>query len=231
VALKFEEHQNDDVYAALDVADGGGDRNALALRKGVVLRVVDQWGERDTGVTTRRAIDGVDSYGAPRRRVHLQYDCVGVGAGVKAESNRLDDDGLMPKTVEFIAWNAGAGVLDPERRVIDGDSESPMNKDFYQNLKAQGWWQLRRRFENTHRAVTEGIEFPHDELISIPSDLPLLRTLQKELSQPTMSKGTRMRLVIDKAPEGARSPNIADAVVMCYWPVDSAAFYNSMEWV
>jgi hypothetical protein len=42
-------------------------------------------------------------------------------------------------------------------------------------------------------------------VISIPSDLPLLRTLQKELSQPTASKGTRMRLVIDKLPEGTRS--------------------------
>ena len=62
VALKFEEHENDDVYAGLDVADGGGDRNALALRKGVVLRAVDQWGERDTGVTARRAIDGVSGH-------------------------------------------------------------------------------------------------------------------------------------------------------------------------
>jgi len=139
--------------------------------------------------------------------------------GKKAESNRLDDDGLMPKTVEFIAWNAGAGVLDPERRVIDGDSESPMNKDFYTNLKAQAWWQLRRRFEKTHRCVSDmtgQTRYDQDELISIPSDLPLLRTLQKELSQPTASKGTRMRLVIDKQPEGTRSPNLADAVVMAY---------------
>ena len=139
----------------------------------------------------------------------------------------------MPKGVELIAWNAGAGVLDPDRRVIDGDSESPLNKDFYTNLKAQAWWQLRQRFEKTHRAVTEenGKKlFSQDELISIPSNLPLLRTLQKELSQPTASKGTRMRLVIDKQPEGPRSPNLADAVVMAYWPV-SDGVYDSMEWV
>ena len=35
---------------------------------------------------------------------------------------------------------------------------------------------MRRRFEKTHRAVTEGIKFDQDELISLPSDLPLLRT-------------------------------------------------------
>lgn len=29
-----------------------------------------------------------------------------------------------------------------------------------------------------------------------------------------------MRLVIDKQPESTRSPNLADAAVMCCWPVD-----------
>jgi phage terminase large subunit len=101
----------------------------------------------------------------------------------------------------------------------------------YTNLKAQAWWELRRRFERTHRAVTEGIKYDQDALISIPSDLPLLRTLQKELSQPTASKGTRMRLVIDKQPEGTRSPNLADAVVMAYWPVVNTLYDASMEWV
>ena len=79
--------------------------------------------------------------------------------------------------------------------------------------------------------MTQGVKFDQDELISTPSDLPLLRTLQKELSQPTASKGTRMRLVIDKAPEGTRSPNLADAVVMAYWPVVNSLYDSSMEWV
>jgi hypothetical protein len=35
--------------AGLDVADGGGDLNALAVRKGPVLKTCDEWGERDTG--------------------------------------------------------------------------------------------------------------------------------------------------------------------------------------
>ena len=230
IKLRFAEHPRDDCYAGLDVADGGGDRNALAIREGVILRTVEQWGERDTGVTTRKAIDGVRSYGHRGRRVSVQYDSVGVGSGVKAESNRLNDDGLMPQYVDFISWNAGAAVLDPDKHIDPDDYETPLNKDFYQNLKAQGWWQLRRRFEKTHRAVKEGIEFPHDELISIPSDLPLLRTLQKELSQPTISRGTRMRLVIDKQPEGTRSPNLADAIVMAYWPVGDG-LYASMDWV
>jgi phage terminase large subunit len=229
IKLCFEEHDKDVRYAGLDVADGGGDRNALAQRKGVILQSIEEWGERDTGVTTRRALAGVEN--AKRAPVRVQYDSIGVGAGVKAEVNRLADDGLVPHYISFHSWDAGSGVLDPDAHVEESDKETPLNKDFYRNLKAQGWWQLRRRFEKTHRALTEGISFPQDELISIPSTLPSLRTLQKELSQPTAGKDTRMRLVIDKAPDGTRSPNIADAVMMCYWPADRSTYDSSMNWV
>jgi phage terminase large subunit len=229
IKLGFVEHDNDERFAGLDVADGGGDRNALALRKGVVLQSVEEWGERDTGLTARRAIVGVENAG--KKPVRVQYDSIGVGAGVKAETNRLVDDNLMPSYISFISWDAGAGVLDPDAHVEPDDSETPLNKEFYRNLKAQGWWQLRRRFEKTHRAIVEGIAFPQEELISLPSMLPNLRTLQKELSQPTAKKDTRMRLVIDKAPDGTRSPNEADAVMMCYWPIDKSTYDSSLSWV
>jgi hypothetical protein len=230
VALKWEEDANDPCWAGLDVADGGGDRNALAVRESTILRIIEQWGERDTGLTTRRALDYATPFARKKRRVRLQYDSVGVGAGVKAESNRLADDGHLPNHITFTSWNAGAQVLEPDARVIDTDDDSPLNKDFYGNLKAQAWWQLRLRFERTHRAVTEGVKYERDELISLPSDLPLLRTLQKELSQPTMGKNSRMRLIIDKQPEGTRSPNLADAVVMAYWPCDPA-YDSTFDWL
>lgn len=231
VKLGWEYTDNDPCYAGLDVADGGGDRNALAIREATTIRFIEQWGERDTGVTTRKALDGVTSYARKKRRVHLQYDSIGVGAGVKAEGNRLKDDAVFPKFVNLVSWNAGAAVLNPDDHVVKDDDESPINKDFYRNLKAQAWWQLRLRFERTHFAVTNGIKYDQMDLISLPSDLPLLRTLEKELSQPTVVKDTRMRLVIDKMPEGTRSPNLADAVVMMFWPVDEMAYDSTMEWV
>jgi phage terminase large subunit len=160
---------------ALDVADGGGDRNALAMRKGSVLKHVEEWGLRDTGLTARRAIAACEKVGA----IEINYDCIGVGSGVKAETNRLRDEGLMPRAVRFVPWDAGAGPFDPDENVVKGDRNSPLNKDFYQNLKAQAWWQLRRRFENTHRAVSEGLRLKPDDLISLSSELPLLRQLEK----------------------------------------------------
>jgi hypothetical protein len=202
--------------SALDVADGGGDTNAQANRKGIVLRFLDEWGARDTAQTARRAVSNVEGIGP----VELQYDCIGVGAGVKAEANNLADQNKLPKGVRLVPWNAGAGVQNPKGRVISGDRDSPFNEDFYSNLKAQGWWELRGRFYRIFRVITEGATYDPDTLISIDSGLPLLHKLVKELSQATASKGASMKLVVNKTPPGTKSPNLADAVVMDYWPID-----------
>jgi hypothetical protein len=110
-------------------------------------------------------------------------------------------------------------VLFAERRVIPGDKESPMNKDFYANLKAQAWWMLRRRFERTYYAVTQRAQYDAADLISIPKELITRFDLEKELSQATYATNSRGQLLIDKKPAGARSPNLADAMVMCFWPL------------
>jgi phage terminase large subunit len=201
--------------SALDVADGGGDRNAQVHRKGIVLRFADEWGAPDTSATTRRAVGNCSGLGA----VELQYDCIGVGSGVKGEANNLAAESALPKGLRFVPWNAGAGVQHPKARVVDGDKDSPVNEDVYANLKAQAWWELRLRFYRTFRAVRERAVYDPDTLISLDSKLPHLRQIEKELSQATASKGARMKLVVNKSPEGTKSPNLADAVVMAYWPI------------
>ena len=215
--------------AGLDVADGGGDRNALAQRRGVVLKKIKAWGQVDTGVTARRAIQMLER----PNETALMYDCIGVGAGIKAEFNRLraaeeaGEDLAMrfPSGLRVEPWNAGAAVLFPEKRIIRGDKASPLNKDHYLNLKAQAWWELRARFWRTYRAITEGIDYDTEDLISIDSSAfskEDLAQLIKELSQATSSLSPgRLKLMVDKTPEGTRSPNMADAVVMAYWPVMS----------
>jgi len=215
IALKIPE--TGPWVSALDVADGGGDTNAQAGRKGVILRFLEEWGARDTAQTARNAVANVEELGP----VQLQYDCIGVGSGVKAEANNLNDQGQMPKAVHLVPWNAGAAVQYPKGRVIEGDKDSPLNEDFYANLKAQAWWELRNRFYRTWRARIEGAKYDLETLISIDSTLPKLRQLEKELSQATASRGARLKLVVDKTPEGTKSPNLADAVVMAYWPIES----------
>jgi phage terminase large subunit len=220
--------------AALDVADPTegttGDLHALAIGKGSILHSIKDWGDGDTGEATRRAIGELEEWGATP--LELQYDSVGVGAGVKSEANRLAGekkaDGktpLLPKGLRFIPWSAGAAVLNPDERVIPGDKESPLNKDFYANLKAQAWWQLRLRFERTHKAIHNGETYDPAELISLPSTLAGLQKLRKELSQPTRGKTGALKMLVNKTPEGTRSPNMADAVVMAFWPLPPDSRY------
>jgi phage terminase large subunit len=218
--------------AALDVAgdsQGQGDRNAFTRRKGVVLNHASEWGDRDTTLTAQKA---AVLAGEVRQPIKVQYDCIGVGEGVKGETNRLVSRGEMPKGVKFVAWDAGSGALYPERRVVtldngNEDPESPLNKDFYGNLKAQGWWMLRRRAEKTHNYITKGIRYPVNELMSIDSTIPKLRQLEKEIAQPTSKpSGTRLRLIVDKTPEGSRSPNFGDSTMMNFWPVDDTFGYD-----
>lgn len=207
--------------AGFDPFDQGGDMHALAIAKGSIAHSAEEWGEGDVGQATRKVIDQLRG-----RTLALQYDCIGIGAGVKSEANRLAGDGLLPKGLSFVPWNGAAAVLDPDARVIPGDKESPLNKDFYANLKAQAWWQVRRRFERTHKAVTTGEAYDAADLISLPGGMPGLSTLRKQLSQPTRGRTGALKLLVNKTPEGTRSPNMADAFVMAFWPVPPPPTWN-----
>jgi hypothetical protein len=203
-----------DYLAALDVADEGLDRHALSQRKGIVLKAAEDWAQGDTGETTRRAVQLLI------KPCNIQYDCIGVGAGVKAESNRLKAEGLIDKKITFTPWNAASSVLFPEENLIKGDKESPKNEDHYSNLKAQAWSEVARKFYKTWQAVNNGVNYDQSELIAIDGKIPKLEQIVKELCQATSSLSTaKMKVVVDKSPNGTRSPNIADSIVMLYWPV------------
>lgn len=201
--------------AALDVADGGTDTNALAIRHGIVVMLSEDWGARDTAVTARKAVDMLTPY-CP---LEVQYDSIGVGSGVKAEVNSLGDQNKVPAGMTFVPWPASAAVQNPRGRVNPGDADSMFNADFFGNLKAQAWWELRLRFYRTWRWVVHGIACNPDEIISLPANLPNLAKLMKELAQPVFIKGASLKMIVDKTPEGTKSPNLADAVVMAFWPV------------
>jgi hypothetical protein len=229
--LKLGFHPTLPGLAALDVADndGVGDKNAFAARYGQVACFLDEWGQGDTGLTTRTAVGHCVDL-----QIHeLQYDKVGVGSGVKAEAARLDtmrrEDGTevyIPPEFVFVPWSGADKVRDPEGFMVPGDSESPRNGDFFENFKAQAWWHVARLFENTFRAVTDGAQFDESELISLPSNLPHLATLRKQLSQVTIARSGRLKVMINKMPAGTLSPNLADALVMCYYPQRSVASIN-----
>lgn len=215
----FAEAQSGAWMAGMDVADEGVDRNALALRQGIVTRHVEEWGERDPGESTRRMIGVLRMRNMAR--IKIQYDCIGIGASVRSEYNRLVDIGIItPGEYEMIPWHAGAAIVDPYGRVVPDDDQSALNRDFFQNMKAQAWWAMRTRFYKVWRMRNHGDVYQASELISLDSSMPLLMQLMKELAQPTRGQSSStLKMVINKRPEGTRSPNLADAMVQCYFPV------------
>ncbi|ATS92159.1 putative terminase large subunit [Sinorhizobium phage HMSP1-Susan] len=214
-------------FAALDPMDEGGDKHGYSRRKGVVLRDAQEWGEGDPGVAARRVMKLLRGY----RPITVMYDSIGIGAGVKSEINRQTEEGTLD--IAFVPWIASGKVLRPKERVIPKDKESPRNKDAFQNMKAQGWYALAQRFYKTFRAIQmHNAEedwrevYEYDELISISTEIPLPMRLQleKELSQAVAKQGAP-KFTVDKKPPGTRSPNIADSVVMNYFPVSNNNYH------
>lgn len=206
-----------------DVSDGGRDKDAYAIRKGIMLKDVSHYSSNDTGASTRKVAKICEALG----NISVQYDPVGVGSGVKSESRRLKSEGLLSQGTAFIPWNAGASPQDKDVPIETNEGVNPHGKDIptngetYANLKAQAWWRLRLRFEKTYQMSKGGRSYPDEELISISSDLPYLEQLIDELSQPTYILTANLKILVDKKPDGTHSPNLADAVCMCYNPLPS----------
>lgn len=206
---------------ALDVADEGMDKNAFAGATGILLEYVDEWSGKGSDImdTVRRAhticeLEGYDSY---------HYDADGLGAGVRGDARTIND--TSNHQIEALQFRGSGAVLNPDKEIptLHNDAEHGeqkivrTNKDYFKNRKAQGWWYLRLRFLATFRAVTTG-EMPDDPelLISLSSQLPLLERLKLELTQPTYLKDPTGKIVIDKAPDGSKSPNLADSVMILF---------------
>jgi len=211
-----------DKIAGQDVADEGGDKHALAIRHGIVLQYAEHWGEGDGGDAARKAITVCTEHQV--REVY--YDSIGVGAAFKTESNRLRDMGHVPDRMLIMPWNAAASPLDGTDNIIAGDFYTPTNEDFFVNLKIQSWWRLRARFEKTYKVITQGAYFPPEELISLPSTLENLHVIERELSQPVFKYNSTGKVLVDKKPDGAISPNLADAIVMCFNPAREVTIFD-----
>jgi hypothetical protein len=199
---------------ALDVADEGKDKNAFAGRHGFLLDYVKSWSGKGSDIfsTVERAIAICDERGY----TSFDYDADGLGAGVRGDARVINEQrgaaGKYPVRDE--PFRGSGAVHDPEGEMV----KERKNKDFFANAKAQAWWALRLRFQATYRAVIEKMAFDPDDLISIDPDLEELVPLTMELSQPTYTINTVGKVVVDKAPEGTMSPNLADSVMICYQP-------------
>lgn len=206
--------------AGLDIADEGKDKNAYCGRHGVLLEYIDLWSGKgsDTFATVEKAFTLSDILDYPE----VYYDADGVGALVRGDARVINS--RRSTEIVFNPYRGSGEVLDKENYPFASESDErnrergPTNEDFFKNFKAQAWWSLRRRFELTYRAVVQGRTVDTGNIISISSSISHLSALISELSQPVYKQDNAGKMLIDKLAEGARSPNLADSVVIAFAP-------------
>jgi len=219
-------------FTALDVADQGKDLNALASRKGVLLDFIEEWSGMGSDIfhTVSRTFALCKRLGFNS----VRYDADGLGAGCRGDAKQINKQYHTGEQILFQAFRGSGAVINPKQDPFGAGVDGPKgrkNEDYFTNYKAQCWWALRRRFQVTHRAVAEGVNCSESDIISISSKLcdsngkNLLTKLIAELSQPTYDVNSVGKILIEKAPDSTKSPNLADAVMMAFAPARAGGFF------
>jgi len=195
-----------------DIADEGADANALAFRHGSIVMDLQEWKIGTVGQSTVR----VWNY-AHQRDVKadvIAYDGIGVGSGAKSKFNELNDESVHIERV-MIGESAGDGIyLEAE----DPEEDDKKYSDVFMNMRARLWWELREKIKNTWEYVNHGATYSVEEMISLPQDDQLI----SELTAPKweLTENGKIKIESKKAMKkrGIDSPNLADALVMAYYP-------------
>lgn len=191
-------------HIGFDISDVGPDKSALALREGPVVLDALEFKEPEIN----DAVDRADIYAKAHSNVtKIIYDANGIGAGAKGDFNRIDERDYM--AVPFIGSKAAFG------KDYDFNSKST-NGEFFRNCKAQIWWHLRLRVQNTLRLI-KGIEVDPCKCFFISGTIPELtrEKLIMQLGQASYKKHDG-KLMVDKQPDDQPSPDMADAVAMAF---------------
>lgn len=219
-------------YAALDVADTGKDKNALCGAFGVIVEHLEDWSgaASDLYVTTERTFGICDL----KRYRKFRYDASGLGAGIRGDANKINRERRGTHSILVEPWVA-AEIVEPDKKIPGLDRTQ---REFFANGKAQGYYALRERFRLTFLAVEslkkmsakEALKkYPQENLISFDTtalDQKALARATVELSQPTAAPNGAGKWAVDKAPDGAPSPNWADCIMMRFAPTKRTGFMN-----
>lgn len=209
-AINLQLPANGPKIGGYDVADDGPNKNVMIGRQGPVAFKVEAWGQLNTTQSAHKSVD----VGRKMGLVTLHYDCIGVGAGVKGAYDSMESR----PSFRPVAVNVGDG---PTSAVWPDGKHS---QEKFVNLRAEGWWLLRTRFEKTFEHVSGEATHPLDELISIPNEPELIA----QLSQPKWFRTETGKIQIeskkDMQKRGIKSPDHADALMMAFLPDQTPVF-------
>jgi phage terminase large subunit len=190
-----------------DPADAGSDAKAIAIRHGSLITEAKSWTTGDITSAIPRAFDAAEQV----RATHIVFDADGLGAAVK-----VGLDQRVGSDMDITAYHGGASV-DYPAELYEGNRS---NKDTFKNKRAQYYWFLADRFRKTYDAVVNGVYCDPEQLISISSDIGEVRQIKAELSRVLRKRTNNSQIQLESKPDmakrGVKSPNLADAIVMCF---------------
>lgn len=211
--LKLDVDISGEKIIGYDPADAGEDTNAISYKYGNLVTDTMQWnGKEDELFKSSQMV-----YNESIKGYHVNYDSVGVGAGVGSNFKQIaSDTGIK---ITYSPFNAGASVVQPDREYKYGVK----NKDHFSNLKAQTWFNVADRMMDTYNAIQKGEHVDKSDILSISSECSNLEALITELSTPKKDYDGKGRIKVeskkDLAKRGIKSPNLADSFVMCFSPI------------
>lgn len=206
-----------------DVAEGTTDihdKNALALRRGPVVNHVEEWQideiyQSVQHINFQHKILGFDT---------LYFDAVAVGTAAKSEFDRINKDpNTPPLPYKVYPFKGGNRPYGPDVPYTGAGANLITNAMMFSNAKAQSWWNLRLRLENSMRLL-KGLKIDRkDYYLSFSSELDKIDSIFLELAQATFEEDNSGRIKVDKAPgireieidgkkKQRKSPNKADAI-------------------
>lgn len=210
------------LIAGLDVADQGKDKNAFCGRKGILVDVLEEWSGKNEDIfaSVEKSFSLCDMYNISI----ICYDGDGLGAGVRGDARIINDKRRSTGQPQVLCaqFRGSGSVVDPTRDPLEFFSSvkpagrGRTNEDYFKNAKAQAWWDLRYRFQETYKAINGNKDFNPNNIISLSSQLKNLTKLISEISQPTYSEDNVGKILVDKMPDGSISPNLADALMICF---------------
>ena len=185
-AVKANLDTSGDKIAGFDVARYGDDESVFVLRQGDKVLHMEAWAHEDTQFSAGRLAKLIRVH----KPVMTHIDIVGVGAGV---FDPLNNEGYEVKAI-----NVG---------------EAPLDKELYQNKRAEYFNSLAKRFE--------------DEKIDIP-DHPKLTSQLASIKYTYHN--TKMQIeskeVLRKS--GGKSPDYADALMLAFIDVPTTGAYSKI---
>ena len=225
---------------AYDPAGQGRDSNATVYADGNIIKSVDEWvRSEDLRQASERAFENVAEDAVDR----FVFDtCGGLGDGVEVfisdEIKNIEEErNYKLKTVVF-PFDAGAPVVP----IINGSDLVPGTSkkwsEMYSNAKAQTQAITAQKLYNTFRFVKLGeTDIDPGDMLSIDiEDDDVFNTIVRELSAPLWVKsGTNSKKKVEdkkvmKKRTGQESPNIADALHMCYAPMITETEAGGWDW-